>query len=170
MLKLKKHSLLLFSLVSLFQTGVANADDLTVSGTVLSAACNIDTSNADQTITFEDLYNVNLREAGSGSNWKKVDVLLTNCPAGTKKVTMTLSGTPAEDNTYFANTKDAANVVLQITDPTYATTYKNGSTLQTDVDASHDAAFELASRIYSPTGNGTAGAFESVIMVNFTYQ
>lgn len=145
-----------------------NAEDITIQGTVVPGACNV--SPSDLVFTFEDLYTGNIAEAGSSSQWKDFTVLLTDCPVSTQKVMMKISGTPADDVTYFANDKDALNVVLQLTDSTHLINYSNGSVVQTDVDGSHSAAFPLSARIYTPQGNGGAGDFESVIMLDFTYQ
>lgn len=149
------------------QTKAAD-NDINVTGTVVSGACNI--SAPSQTFTFEDLYTGKMREAGSASNWKSFSIMLTGCPTGTDEVTLTINGTPAEDATYFANAKDAKNVVLELTDPTHLTTYSNGNTIKADVDDSRNAFFALAARIYSPQGSAGAGDFESVVLLNFTYQ
>lgn len=145
-----------------------NAEDINIQGTVVPGACNV--SPSELAFTFEDLYTGNIDEAGSSSQWIDFNVSLTGCPFGTQKVLMKISGAPAADATYFANNKDALNVVLQLTDPTHLINYSNGSVVQTDVDNSHSAAFPLSARIYSPQGQGGAGDFESVIMLDFTYE
>lgn len=152
----------------LFNIYSVNAEDITIQGTVVPGACNV--SPSDMAFTFEDLYSGNLAKAGSSSQWIDFNVTLTDCPVGTEKVLMKISGVPADDATYFANTKDALNVLLQLTDPTHLFNYSNGSVVQTDVDNSHRAAFPLSARIYSPQGNGGSGDFESVITLDFTYQ
>ncbi|HAU5638878.1 fimbrial protein [Citrobacter amalonaticus] len=146
-----------------------NAQDINIQGTVIPGACNVTPS--EQTFAFEDLYTGNMDEAGTASQWVNFTVTLTDCPAATQKVLMKFSGTPsAQDSTYFANAKDALNVVLQLTDPTHEVNYSNGSVVQTNVDTSHNATYPLAARIYSPLGHGGSGDFESIILLDFTYQ
>lgn len=152
-------------------TGASHAEEsqISLTGTVVSGACNISATN--QTFAFEDLYTGKMREAGSASNWKSFSMLLTACPTGTQNVTMKISGTAApEYPTYFANTEDAKNVMLELTDSTHLTTYSNGSTLTAAVDDSRNAFFSFAAREYSPQGGVESGAFESVVMMDFTYQ
>lgn len=143
---------------------------MNISANLIAGACNVDPNTINDTITFEDLYTGKIKQAGGSSNWQPVQVLLTACPVGTTGVTMSISGTPSEDNKYFANSKEAKNVVLQLTDATYTNNYSNGSVVKTAVDGNNNAEFDLAARIYSPQGGATAGSFESVVMLSFTYQ
>lgn len=168
MISHKKWQCFLLTCFVLFNIYSVNAEDITVNGTVVPGPCNV--SFSDLTFNFEDLYSGNMDEAGSSSQWKNVDILLTDCPVGTQKVIMRITGEPSDDGVYFANEKDALNVVLQLTEPTHSLNYSNGSVVQTNVDSHHDASYSLAARIFSPQGSGSAGDFESVILLDFTYQ
>lgn len=166
-----KSTLSLFLLSAILASGTvpAKGAEIGITGTVTSGACNISAPN--QSFAFEDLYTSKMSEAGSASKWKSFSIMLTACPTGTRNATMKISGTVAtEDPAYFANTEDAKNVVLELTDSSHLTTYSNGSTLTAEVDDSRNAFFPLAARVYSPNGGVGAGTFESVVMIDFTYQ
>ncbi|CNI11569.1 putative mannose-resistant/Proteus-like fimbrial protein [Yersinia aldovae] len=148
------------------------AADLSVTGHVVASPCNVDSGSVSKDIDFGQLRSTDLKTAGSTSDWQAFQIKLTNCPLSTNKATATFSGTPAtENNTLYANTGTAENVAVQMAqDSDKAKVLGNGSSMTVDIDARHNAVYDLTGRLLSVAGNTGPGTFSSVVQMNFTYQ
>lgn len=145
---------------------------LTLSGNVVASPCTVDTDTVNKTVELGTLQRRDLQTAGEGGEWQDFDLLLTNCPAGTTKVTATLSGTvDPQDASAWKNSGTSTNMALRIASRDHSQTVAPGSSLDQNVNIStRSASFPLSARMFTPQGNATAGAFQSVMNVDFTWQ
>lgn len=150
----------------------AQAEDLNISAVILARPCTVDTGTANKVVDLGKYKMREMQSAGAGGDWADLDLLLTNCPAGTSAATVTFSGTADNDDaTAFKNTGDAAGVALRLTARDRTTILSDGSTLKEDLDVtSKNITFPLSARFISPKGNPTAGQFAAAVNVSFTYQ
>lgn len=145
---------------------------LTLSGNVVASPCTVDTDTVNKAVDLGTAQRRDLQTAGEGGEWQDFDLLLTNCPAGTSKVTATLSGTvDAQDGTAWKNSGTSGNMALRIASRDHATAYAPGNVLEQNVNTStRSAQFPMSARMFTPQGNATAGTFQSVMNIEFTWQ
>nr|WP_231566341.1 MULTISPECIES: fimbrial protein [unclassified Serratia (in: enterobacteria)] len=140
---------------------------ITVNGKVVAKPCTV--STVSTTVELGDLFTFNLLAPGAFSPWHQVELSLTNCPAGTTKVTATFSGTADSTRSYYANQGAARNIALQLADGSGANLPTGSSKIVAVNDTSKAASFVLQVRAITPGGNATQGSIQSVINVTYTY-
>lgn len=146
----------------------AHASDvtITVNGRVVARPCVVSTTSA--TVDLGNLFTFNYREAGSASVWYPVTMNLTDCPAGTSRVTATFTGT-TDSTGYYKNQGEATNLQLELQD-TNGNTLNNGETKDVLVDDSTlSTNFPLQVRALSVNGNAKQGSIQAVINITYTY-
>lgn len=149
------------------------ATDINLSGTVVASACIVDTDTVDQTVNFEQARAVDYHIVGDTSEWQDFELTLSACPISTTKVTALFSGeADRDDTTKFANVQgDASGIALQIMTRDHLTEISPEDVYQVGVDnKSHRAEFPLSARMYTATGQVTAGEFRATVQLTFTYQ
>lgn len=139
---------------------------ITVNGRVVAKPCTVSTTNA--TIDLGNLQTFNMAQSGSGSAWHTASLELTNCPAGTSKVTATFSG--AVDGTgYYKNLGTAGNIQLELQDDA-GTALNNGARKTVQVsDSTQSARFPLQIRALTVNGGVIQGSIQAVINIIYTY-
>ncbi|ECH9258718.1 type 1 fimbrial protein [Salmonella enterica subsp. enterica] len=167
---------LLPALLGLWAIGTAHcarATDIDLSGKVVASACIVDTNTREQTVTFEQARAVDYTEVGKTSEWQDFELTLSSCPVSTRQVTALFSGNADDvDTTKFANTQGSASgMALQLMTRDRQTEISPEGTLVVKVDnESHKAVFPLSARMYTPTGQVSAGEFQTIVQLTFTYQ
>ncbi|MCB5947082.1 fimbrial protein [Enterobacter sp. TCD1-1] len=146
--------------------------NINVTGQVIASPCVVDTGTVSKVVNLGEDTKQNLINAGDGGVWSDFDLLVQNCPAGTSSVTAKFTGNAdTQDPTAWKNSGTSNNVALRIASRDHATTYSVNSTMQVNVDSStRSSTFPLSARMFTPQGNSTAGTFQSVMNVDFTYQ
>lgn len=163
----------LLCLWAIYGINAAQAANINLSGTVVAAACTVDTGTKEQTVTFQQARAVDYTRVGDSSEWQDFTLTLSACPVSTTLVTASFSGAPDDDDaTKFANTQgDATGMALQIMTRDHLTEIQPSSELSVRVDsAKRSAEFPLSARMFTPTGSVTAGQFQTVVQFSFTYQ
>jgi len=145
---------------------------VTLSGNVVASPCTVDTDTANKLVEFDPLPRTDLQTAGTGGAWQNFSLLVKNCPAGTRQVTVKYLGTnDIQDATAWKNTGTATNVALRMTNADHSVVYSNGSAQQISVNTSTSSAeFPLSAKIFTPQGNAGAGTFAATINLEFTWQ
>lgn len=168
--KMKKIILLFFCV---FYTATASAEEyvkVNFTGTVTDATCEIQTDSENPEINLGDLYNKDLADAGSASDWVTFNITLLNCPAGLNNVIAKFSGeADASDASLYRNTGDAINVAVELQDLNTQAVLKNGASDSAVILSSRQAVFNLEVRARTAVGNVTAGTIESLIEMTYSY-
>ncbi|MBW7981904.1 fimbrial protein [Enterobacillus tribolii] len=179
MIKINPVSLLAASALTLLLCTGAQADaTLNFSGKLVAPACTVgSTLAAGQNVDLGSTGRVQLQHANQAGEWQEFDLVLTNCPTGTTKSTVTFTGTPdGVNDTLFANAEPtdtaATHVAVQMAERgNLSNVLSNGSTLEKNVDSTaKTVTFPLAARLYTPDGGARAGKVKATVLVNFTYQ
>ncbi|MBE4916787.1 type 1 fimbrial protein [Enterobacter cloacae complex sp. P6RS] len=164
-----------YSVVFIFLTlplmGRADSN-INISGQVIASPCVVDTGTVSKMVNLGEATKQNLINAGDGAVWSDFELLVQNCPAGTSSVTAKFTGNAdTQDPTAWKNSGTSNNVALRIASRDHATAYSVNSTMQVNVDSStRSSTFPLSARMFTPQGNSTAGTFQAVMNVDFTYQ
>lgn len=163
----------LICLWAISNISTAQATDINLSGTVVASACTVDTGTKEQTVTFDQARAADYVKMGDTSEWQDFELTLSGCPAATTKVTALFSGDADNDDvTKFANAQgNAGGMALQIMTRDHLTEISPAGELAVSVDSqSRRAVFPLSARMYTPTGKVTAGEFNTIVQLTFTYQ
>lgn len=158
--------------LTLFSAAAQADPSITVSGKVVASPCTVDTDTVNKIVDLGSLQRRDLQTAGEGGEWQNFDLLLTNCPAGTTRVTATLSGTPdSDDATAWKNSGTSEKMALRIASRDHSQTVASGDSLDQNVNIStRSASFPLSARMFTPQGSATAGTFQALMNVDFTWQ
>jgi minor fimbrial subunit len=151
----------------------ASADTaMNLRGNVVASPCTVDTDTVNKLVEFDPLQRTDLQTAGASGAWQNFSLLVKNCPAGTRQVTVKYLGTnDIQDATAWKNTGTASNVALRMTNADHSVVYSNGSAQQISVNTSTSSAeFPLSAKIFTPQGNAGAGTFAATISLEFTWQ
>jgi len=163
--------ILILSLI-LFCAGASAGGNIIVNftGTVSDATCEIQTDSQNPEVNLGELYNKDLEEAGSASEWVSFNITLFNCPPALKTVSATFSGTPdGKDASLYKSTGDASNVAVELQDQNTQSVLGNGTVDAVNISSSGNAVFNLQARAKTVTGNVTAGTIDSLIEMTYTY-
>jgi major type 1 subunit fimbrin (pilin) len=155
--------------------GSAFAADATLNfnGNILAAACTVDSSSANQTITLDPALVSDFPAVGATKNPAAFNLNLTNCTNGAH-VMMTVTGTTDTVTSVLKNTGSATQVGVQLLSASSA-----GSTTGTAitinnardmgvVDATNAMTIPMVAQYYR-IGTMTAGTVAATATVNFTY-
>lgn len=148
---------------------VAAETSLGVSATVTAGAC-IWVATPD--VDLGSFHSSGFTTAGSASDWVGFNVSLSQCPATTQTVTVTLGGTADPTyQQYYKNLGDSTRVVIDVvSDNDAATQLPVGKKLTVNVEqAAHTATFPMKARMFSPQGGATEGSVVGLIELTFSY-
>jgi len=120
------------------------------------------------TVSLGDIYTSTLVGAGASTSWVPFTLNLTACPDGTNAVTAVFSGA-TDSNGNFSNQGTASDMAVQL-QTLSGQQLSSGSSLQTVVDQSQNAAFSLQARAITPGGKPTSGTLQSAINIIYTWQ
>ncbi len=167
---IRKNGTIWLAVILFFKAGAISAADvtITVNGQVRAQPCTITTPDADVELGVMTVSSMST--ANATSEWKEINLNLTQCPVGTSQVTATFSGTSDGTGNYFLNAGDAGNIAVQLADSN-GNNLKNGAALiRTVDDTSRSTQFALQARAISPSGGATRGTISSIINVTYTWQ
>lgn len=155
-----------------FDVQSADNININITGKVIASPCTIDNSGTYNVDFGKNVSASTLATSGSSSAWKAINITLSNCPAGTTKVTAVFSGTSdAEDNNLYANAVGSAyakRVAIQLQDQS-GTNVGNGTSLTENVSTDRIVTFPLQARLYTVNGGATPGTISSQVLFNVTY-
>lgn len=161
-----------------------NAQDVivfNVSGNIVADSCNV---SKPEMVDLGKYYWKDFAVAGGNTANTPVTIAFTGCTPGLTQATINFSGSPyAEDPAYasviYANQVPAdaggtTDVGLQLfirdkDHPVSGVALANGVTYPVAIGDDHSGSMIFTSRMYSPHGNPTPGAFSTVVTLNVTY-
>lgn len=173
MQKVKQGFPMLIAALIVSMSGQAKGTEIDLSGIVVASPCTVDTGTQNQTVTFRQARAIDYQEVGDTSEWQDFSLTLSRCPVSTTRVVATFIGdADLIDTSKFANSQgDAQGIALQLMTRDHNTEIAPSDEQSVNVDnATRNAIFLLSARMYTPTGQVTAGEFNTVVQVNFTYQ
>ncbi|SFT38252.1 major type 1 subunit fimbrin (pilin) [Kosakonia arachidis] len=170
------------ALMALMAAGATQAASdtatITITGTVLSNTCTIDSSSAVQNITLGAISDRDIKGKGTTGGKKDVVIKLTNCGAGTSGVVVRASGTPdADDALAFANARvqesggaTGVGVYFFQTDGTTKFVPAGTITQTSSLIPSVDNTLTYKASFVGTKDAVTAGDFSTVVNMTFDYQ
>ncbi len=164
-----RHFILLLSLMSCSLTAFGLTANIKVHGVVIAAPCEVEKNNYLIDLKKINIWNIKDTQK---SPWVDFSVKLKNCPVGTTKAVMKISGTPDSTITeHFINNGTAKNVALNLANTGNKTTIKNGDTITANVNTqTRNVEIPLSARVSGYGSGMVAGSFKSHLEFTFTYQ
>ncbi|WP_035891522.1 fimbrial protein [Siccibacter colletis] len=168
---------IILSLMSscLFYSSISNAVDstMTFTASVVASPCTVSSESITKTIALDDgngLQTKDLQSAGATSKWVDFNISLTDCPAGTSRVTATFNGTEdSDDPAYYKNSGTAKNIAVQLDSKGGALILSNGKSYIVDITTGA-TEIPLSARTITTNGGVTPGTVQTVVTANLTYQ
>ncbi|MFO6298741.1 fimbrial protein [Rahnella selenatireducens] len=152
---------------------VAKADTImNITGNIKASPCTINVPAGGLNVDLgQNIQAASLVAPGAASDWKSFSIALTACPTSTATVTLTMSGTPDnDDSTMYANTGTAENAQIEVQN-SEGTRLGNAVQYTKNIDsASRGAEFDLQARAYTVNGNVTPGTINGVLLATFIYE
>jgi len=169
----RKAPALLLCLAAAVLSHSATADtQLNITGTIKASPCKVDVPAGGVNVDLgQSIMAATLSEAGSATDWKPISIEVSECPATTSKVTMTMNGTAdTTESDMYQNAGTAEKVQIQL-QSTAGTALGNASTMVQDIEtAKNGTTFNMQARAYSSQGKATPGSILGVVQLTFAYQ
>lgn len=169
---IKRAVMALVIIAAGYNVATAGPVDIVIVGRVVASPCIINNNNGDLSVNLgEAIQAATLQTAGAGTTPKTFNLSLTGCPAGTKNVKVTFTGTAAaapQANMYL-NTGIATPLAIELSQQGTGTILGNGSSLTQVVQADRTVTYALSVRAVTATGNVTPGLIYAGIQADFTY-
>ncbi|MGX5099390.1 fimbrial protein [Enterobacter asburiae] len=166
-----KKTLILLAL-GLLSTAYAEDIQIAMTGNIYANTCSVDTASQNLTVDLGQAVAGNFKDVGDTGEWKAFDLTLSKCPSTTTLATATFMGqADAAHPNKFANTGSAGGLALELADrPDNMLIAPQASFSALVNQSDHTVDFPLAARYYTTSMPVSAGTFNSVIQVTFTYQ
>lgn len=167
---MKKYLLIL--LFGLAYNAIADDIQVEMRGNIFVNTCSVDSASQNLTVDLGQATSGDFKDIGDTGVWKNVDLTLSKCPVTTTLATATFHGqADGAHPTKFANTGTAGGLALELADRPDKMLIAPEASFSVLINQSdHTADFPLAARYYATSMPVTAGTFNSIVQVTFTYQ
>ncbi len=147
----------------------AGDSTLNIAANVVSSPCTVSGDAIAKQVDLGKFWTSQLAHAGDTTMWSAFDINLTDCPATTTRVGVTITGnTDKQAPAFFANSGGGKNVAIEVA-TIEGVTLSNGSQVETPVK-SGSAVFNWQSRMVSPAGKASSGDVIGTIELTFNYR
>lgn len=149
----------------------ADGVNVSVTGNIVASPCLFNGGSSAVNIDLGDIQAANMVTPGSTSAPVPFSLSFTQCPAGTRSVTATFTGSPdpAAGNDYYINSGTARSVAIAMIDATSGQLKGTGSSISQSVSADRTATMPMKAMVASTTGGATAGTISAVVMLTLQY-
>ena len=108
---------------------------------------------------------------GSSSDPVPFNLLFTQCPTGTRSVTVSFTGTPNPDAgaDYYMNSGSATHVAIAMSEAATGVLKGTGASLTQPVSADRTATIAMLASVRSFTGGATPGSISAVVVMTMQY-
>lgn len=147
----------------------AGDSTLSIAANIVASPCTVSGDSVAKEVDLGQFWTSQLAHAGDTTGWSTFDINLTDCPASTTRIAVTLNGdTDKQAPVYFANSGSGKNVAIEVATKD-GVTLSNGSQVEAPVK-SNGAIFNLQGRMVSPAGKATSGEVTGTIELTFNYR
>lgn len=166
-----KHKKMLICALLCWNAFSADSVNVNVSGNIIASPCLFNGGNDNLNIDLGDIQATNMLTAGSSSDPVAFNLLFTECPAGTRSVTVTFSGTPdpVAGADYYMNSGTATNVAVAMTEESNGVLKGTGSSISKHIAADRTATIAMKAAVKSVSGRATPGTINTVVLLTLQY-
>lgn len=122
-------------------------------------------------INLGNIQATNMATPGSSSDPVPFNLLFTQCPAGTRSVTVSFTGSPdpVAGADYYMNSGSATNVVVAMREAGTGTLKGTGSSITQNIAADRTATMAMQAAVKSVSGGATPGSISAVVVMTMQY-
>ncbi|WP_395300077.1 fimbrial protein [Enterobacter sp. ECC-175] len=168
-----KYRIILTAMAALMSASAMCADGVNVSvtGNIVASPCLFNGGSSAVNVDLGDIQAANLATPGSTSAPVLFSLSFSQCPVGTRSVTVAFTGTPdpAAGNDYYANGGTARNVAIAMIDAASGERKGTGSAVSHSVSADRTVTMPMKAMVSSAAGGATAGSISAVVMLTLQY-
>lgn len=122
-------------------------------------------------INLGNIQATNMATPGSSSDPVPFNLLFTQCPAGTRSVTVSFTGSPdpLAGADYYMNSGSATNVAVAMREAGSGTLKGTGSSITQTIAADRTATMAMQASVKSVSGGATPGSISAVVVMTMQY-
>lgn len=122
-------------------------------------------------INLGNIQATNMATPGSSSDPVPFNLLFTQCPAGTRSVTVSFTGSPdpLAGADYYMNSGSATNVAVAMREAGTGTLKGTGSSITQTIAADRTATMAMQASVKSVSGGATPGSISAVVVMTMQY-
>ncbi|MGG7521653.1 fimbrial protein [bacterium BS0013] len=162
--------MLFLALVSgeVFSADVVN---IGVTGNIVASPCIFNGGNSSLGINLGNIQASNMVTPGSTSDPVSFSLLFSNCPLGTRRVTVTFNGNPdpVAGADYYMNSGSATNIAVAMSDVETDTLKGTGSSVAQNIAADRTATIAMNAWVKSVSGGATPGSINAAVIMTMQY-
>ena len=127
--------------------------------------------NSNLDVNLGDIQATNMATPGSSSDPVAFNLLFTNCPAGTRSVTASFTGTPdpLAGPDYYLNSGTATNVAVAMSEAGSGALKGTGSSITHNIAADRTATLAMQASVKSVSGGATPGTISAVVVMTLQF-
>lgn len=153
------------------QAFAADSVNLGVTGNIVASPCIFNGGSTSMDINLGNIQATNMATPGSSSDPVPFNLLFTQCPAGTRSVTVSFTGSPdpLAGADYYMNSGSATNVAVAMREAGTGTLKGTGSSITQTIAADRTATMAMQASVKSVSGGATPGSISAVVVMTMQY-
>lgn len=165
------HTKLIFLALLSWRVFAADSVDLGVTGNIVASPCLFNDGGAQMDISLGNIQAINMMTPGSSSTPVAFNLLFTQCPTGTRSVTVSFTGNPdpVAGADYYMNSGSATNVAVALRDAVTSTLKGTGASITQNITTDRTATIPMLASVISPSGGATPGSISAVVVMTMQY-
>ena len=165
------HKKLAFLALLSWRAFSADNVNLDVTGNIVASPCIFNGGNAQLDINLGNIQATNMVTPGSSSDPVTFNLQFTQCPTGTRSVTVSFTGNPdpVAGADYYMNSGSATNVAVAMREAGTGTLKGTGSSMTQNIAADRTASMPMQASVISQNGGATPGSISAVVVMTMQY-
>lgn len=169
-MKINRFIFLLASTVSFYGAASDNVD-VNITGRIVASPCVFNGGSSSLNVNLGNIQATNMATPGSTSDPVSFSLLFSSCPAGTRSVTASFSGTPdpVAGTDYYMNSGTATNVAIAMTEASSGVLKGTGTSITQNIAVDRTASMPMLAMVKSVAGGATPGTVSAVVLLTLQY-
>lgn len=152
-------------------TFATDSVNVSVTGNIVASPCIFNGGNNSLDINLGNIQASNMATPGSSSDSVPFNLLFTQCPTGTRSVTVSFTGNPdpVAGADYYMNSGSAMNVAIAMSEAATGAMKGTGTSITQTIAADRTATMAMQASVRSSTGGATPGSISAVVVMTMQY-
>lgn len=152
-------------------TFATDSVSVSVTGNIVASPCIFNGGNNSLNINLGNIQASNMATLGSSSDPVPFNLLFTQCPTGTRSVTVSFTGNPdpVAGADYYMNSGSATNVAIAMSEAATGAMKGTGTSITQTIAADRTATMAMQASVRSSTGGATPGSISAVVVMTMQY-
>ncbi|WP_370883836.1 fimbrial protein [Enterobacter cloacae complex sp. 2015409] len=149
----------------------ADSVNVSVAGNIIASPCVFNGGNTSLDINLGNIQASNMATPGSTSDPVFFSLPFTQCPAGTRSVTVSFTGNPdpVSGASYYMNSGSATNVAIAMSEAATGALKGTGTSITQTIASDRTATMVMQASVKSVTGGATPGSISAVVVMTMQY-